>query len=109
MDATSSAAARSGICPPERWAAILGRGGPARRVHGLEALPRRRKRPLNVHGLNNKISLFVDARAAASNVKLNNIAVQDDLDDNTYEYVRRYLALTSFTGGFCRFPTTRGT
>ena len=32
-------------------------------------------------------------------MKLNNIAVQDDLDDNTYEYVRRYLAITSFTGG----------
>jgi len=58
----------------------------------------------NVHGLNNKISLFFDARAAASNVKINNIAVQDDLDDNTYEYVRRYLALTSFTGGLLPFP-----
>jgi hypothetical protein len=59
---------------------------------------------LNVHGLNNKISLFFDARAASSNVKLNNIAVQDDLDDNTYEYVRRYLAITSFTGGILPFP-----
>jgi hypothetical protein len=58
----------------------------------------------NVHGLNNKISLFVDARAAYSNVKLNSIAVQDDLDDNTYEYVRRYLALTNFTGGILPFP-----
>jgi hypothetical protein len=58
----------------------------------------------NVHGLNNKISLFVDARAASSNVKLNNIAVQDDLDDNTYEYVRRYLAITTFTGGLLPFP-----
>jgi hypothetical protein len=58
----------------------------------------------NVHGLNNKISLFFDARAASSNVKLNNIAVQDDLDDNTYEYVRRYLAITSFTGGLLPFP-----
>ena len=58
----------------------------------------------NIHGLNNKISLFFDARAAQSNVKLNNIAVQDDLDDNTYEYVRRYLAITSFTGGILPFP-----
>ena len=58
----------------------------------------------NVHGLNNKISLFTDSRVAWSNVKLNNIAVQDDLDDNTYEYVRRYLALTSFTGGILPFP-----
>jgi hypothetical protein len=58
----------------------------------------------NVHGLNNKISLFTDSRVAGSNVKLNNIAVQDDLDDNTYEYVRRYLALTSFTGGILPSP-----
>jgi hypothetical protein len=58
----------------------------------------------NVHGLNNKISLFFDARAAGSNVKLNNVAVQDDLDDNTYEYVRRYLAITSFAGGLLPFP-----
>src|SRR5262249_55788129 len=58
---------------------------------------------LNVHGLNNKISLFVDARAAFSNVRLNNIAVQDDLDDNTYEFVRRYLAMTSFQGGILPF------
>ncbi len=59
---------------------------------------------LNVHGLNNKISLFVDARAAYSNIKLQQIAVQDDLDDNTYEFVRRYLAITSFTGGVLPFP-----
>jgi hypothetical protein len=58
----------------------------------------------NVHGLNNKISLFTDSRLAWSNQKLNSIAVQDDLDDNTYEYVRRYLALTSFTGGLLPFP-----
>ena len=41
---------------------------------------------------------------AWSNVKLNSIAVQDDLDDNTYEYVRRYLALTSFMGGILPSP-----
>jgi hypothetical protein len=58
----------------------------------------------NVHGLNNKISLFTDSRVAWSNQRLNSIAVQDDLDDNTYEYVRRYLALTSFTGGLLPFP-----
>ncbi len=59
---------------------------------------------MNVHGFNNKISLFVDARATYSNVRLNSIAVQDDLDDNTYEYVRRYLALTAFTGGVLPMP-----
>jgi hypothetical protein len=58
----------------------------------------------NVHGLNNKVSLFTDTRFAWSNVNLNSIAVQDDLDDNTYEYVRRYLALTSFTGGILPSP-----
>ena len=64
---------------------------------------------LNVHGLNNKISLFVDARAAFSNVRLNNIAVQDDLDDNTYEFVRRYLASRASRAASCRSPTIRGT
>src|SRR5262249_28029406 len=59
---------------------------------------------LNVHGLNNKIGLCAAARAATSNVRLNSIAVQDDLDDNTYEFVRRYLAITSFTGGILPFP-----
>jgi hypothetical protein len=59
---------------------------------------------MNVHGLNNKFSLFVDARSAYSNQKLNSIAVQDDLDDNTYEYVRRYTALTEFTGGILPMP-----
>ena len=59
---------------------------------------------MNVHGLNNKISLFVDARAAFSNVRLNNLAIQDDLDDNTYEAVRRYLAITTFAGGILPMP-----
>ncbi len=59
---------------------------------------------MNVHGLNHKISLFFDARAAYSNVRLNNIAVQDDLDDNTYEAVRRYLAITTFSGGILPMP-----
>ncbi len=59
---------------------------------------------LNVHGLNNKISLFLDARAAYSNVNLNQIGIQDTLDDNTYEYVRRYLALTNFVGGILPTP-----
>jgi hypothetical protein len=59
---------------------------------------------MNIHGLNHKISLFFDARAAYSNVRLNNIAVQDDLDDNTYEAVRRYLAITTFAGGILPMP-----
>ncbi|MGC8640606.1 MAG: hypothetical protein ACP5XB_12090, partial [Isosphaeraceae bacterium] len=54
---------------------------------------------LNIHGLNNKISLYSDFRAAYANQQLNSIAVQDDLDDNEYEFVRRYFAITSWTGG----------
>jgi hypothetical protein len=58
---------------------------------------------LNIHGLNNKISFFADFRAAFANQQLNSIAVQDDLDDNTYEFVRRYFAITSWTGGILPF------
>jgi hypothetical protein len=58
---------------------------------------------LNIHGLNNKISFYSDFRAAFANQHLNSIGVQDDLDDNTYEFVRRYFALTSWTGGILPF------
>jgi hypothetical protein len=54
---------------------------------------------LNIHGLNHKVNFQADYRNAFSNVKLNQIGVQDDLDDNTYEFVRRYFALTQFHGG----------
>ena len=53
----------------------------------------------NVHGLNNKISFEADYRDAYSNVKLQRLGVQDDLDDNTYESTRRYFALTNYGGG----------
>jgi hypothetical protein len=53
----------------------------------------------NVHGLNHKVNFEVDYRDAWSNVKLNQIGVQDDLDDNTYEGVRRYFAMTQYIGG----------
>ena len=53
----------------------------------------------NVHGLNHKIDFVANYRTAYSNVKLNSIGVQDDLDDNTYEYDRRYFALTQYIGG----------
>ena len=59
---------------------------------------------LNIHGLNNKISFFLDARAAFSNVSLNSVAVQDTLDDNTYEFIRRYFAMTNFVGGILPYP-----
>ena len=53
----------------------------------------------NVHGLNHKINFEADYRNAVSNVNLDQIGVQDDLDDNTYETVRRYFALTNYSGG----------
>ncbi len=52
----------------------------------------------NVHGLNHKIDFVADYRNAYSNVPLNSIGVQDQLDDNTYEYTRRYFALTNYAG-----------
>ena len=55
---------------------------------------------LNIHGLNHKIS-FVGRlpRPPTRTSTLNQIGVQDDLDDNTYEFVRRYFALTNYAGG----------
>jgi hypothetical protein len=54
---------------------------------------------LNVHGLSHKINFDVDYRSAYSNVGLRRIGIQDDLDTNNYEYVRRYFALTNYIGG----------
>ncbi len=59
---------------------------------------------LNIHGLNNKMSFYGDYRTAYSNQRLNSIAVQDDLDDNSYEMVRRYFAITSWTNGVLPYP-----
>ena len=53
----------------------------------------------NVHGLNHKISMGIDYRDSYSNVNLNKLGIQDDLDDNTNESVRRYFALTNYVGG----------
>ena len=53
----------------------------------------------NLHGLMHKIDLVADFRDAYSNVPLNSIGVQDDLDDNTQEYTRRYFALVNYGGG----------
>ena len=63
---------------------------------------------LNVHDLNHKINFEADYRDAFSNVHLNEIGVQDTLDDNTYEFVRRYFALTNYAGGLFRLSTTPG-
>ncbi len=64
-----------------------------------KAFPTVESELLNVHGLNHKVNFWADYRDAYSNVNLNQIGIQDDLDDNTYETVRRYFALTNFVGG----------
>ena len=54
---------------------------------------------LNVHGLAHKVDFQADFRSAYSSQPLQYIGVQDDLDDNTYEYTRRYFAMTNYVGG----------
>ena len=52
----------------------------------------------NIHGLNHKIDFVADFRDAYSSTDLNSIGVQDDLDDNSQEYTRRYFALVNYGG-----------
>ena len=52
----------------------------------------------NIHGLNHKIDIVADFRDAYSSTDLNSIGVQDDLDDNSQEYTRRYFALANYAG-----------
>ncbi|GIW87109.1 MAG: hypothetical protein KatS3mg108_1433 [Isosphaeraceae bacterium] len=54
---------------------------------------------LNVHGLAHKMTFDLDYRAAYSSLRLNTLGIQDQLDDDTYEFVRRYFALTNYVGG----------
>jgi hypothetical protein len=54
---------------------------------------------LNLHGMAHKISADVDYRITYATDPLGRIGVQDQLDDNTYEFVRRYFALTNYVGG----------
>lgn len=93
-----------GHSPNGAMGRIWGAAGARAEVTAWKKYPNVESELLNVHGFNNKISVFVDARAAYSNQQLNSIAVQDDLDDNTYEYVRRYNALTQFMGGILPMP-----
>jgi hypothetical protein len=78
---------------------VWGGVGARASVMASRAFPKVESEIFNVHGLYHKLNFDVDARDAWSNVKLDTIGVQDDLDDNTYEYVRRYLALTDYAGG----------
>ncbi len=77
------------------WGAVGARAN----VMAWRAFPGVESELLNIHGLNHKISFDADFRSAYSSLDLNRIAIQDQLDDNTYEYVRRYFALTTFAGG----------
>ena len=61
---------------------------------------------LNIHGLNHKINFCDRLPRRVLERQLNSIGVQDDLDDNTYEFVRRYFALTNWTGGILPGRTT---
>jgi hypothetical protein len=93
-----------GLSPTGALGRVWGAAGLRAEFTAWKKYPNVESELMNIHGLNNKISLFADARYAVSNVKLNRIAVQDDLDDNTYEYVRRYFALTNFMGGILPMP-----
>jgi hypothetical protein len=77
------------------WGAV----GARAEIMAWKAYPWVESELFNVHGLNHKINFEADARAAFSNQRLDAIGVQDDLDDNTYESVRRYFALTNYAGG----------
>ncbi len=63
------------------------------------AFPTVESEMLNIHGLNHKIDFKADLRTSYSNVGLNRIGVQDQLDDNTYEFVRRQFLLSNYAGG----------
>jgi len=78
---------------------VWGAGGIRAEVMAWKVYPQVQSELFNVHGINHKISLMGDYRDAFSNLPLNRIGVTDNLDDNTYESTRRYLALTNYSGG----------
>ena len=77
------------------WGAI----GARAEIMAWKAYPWMQSEILNIHGINHKINFEADFRDAFSNQNLNSIGVQDDLDDNSYEGVRRYFAMTNYAGG----------
>jgi hypothetical protein len=83
----------------ESMGRVWGAAGARADVQAWKAYPWVESELWNVHGLNHKIDLEADFRAAYANQHLDSIGVQDDLDDNTYEWVRRYFALTNYAGG----------
>ena len=77
------------------WGGVGGRAD----VMAWKRYPNVENELMNVHGLNHKINFMADFRDAWSNVNLNSIGVQDDLDDNSYEMTRRYFAMFNYAGG----------
>jgi hypothetical protein len=77
------------------WGAVGGRAN----IMAWKNYPEIESELFNVHGLSHKINFDADFRSAYSNVNLSQIGVQDDLDANSYEYTRRYFALTNYFGG----------
>jgi hypothetical protein len=82
---------------------IWGAAGARADIMAHKAYPNIESELFNIHGINHKIDFVANARDAYSNVNLNTLAIQDDLDDNTYEFGRRYFALTNFAGGLLPF------
>jgi hypothetical protein len=78
---------------------IWGAAGIRADILAHKAYPNVESELFNVHGINHKINFVADFRDAYSSVNLNRLAIQDDIDDNTYEFVRRYFAMTNFAGG----------
>ncbi len=77
------------------WGSVGGRAD----VMAWKKYPDVESELMNVHGFNHKIDLMADFRDAWSNVNLNTLGVQDDLDDNSYEMTRRYFAMMNYAGG----------
>jgi hypothetical protein len=78
---------------------IWGGAGARANVMLWKTFPNVESELLNVHGLSHKVNFDADFRTTYSNVHLNRLGIQDDLDTNSYEFVRRYFALTNYVGG----------
>lgn len=85
----------SGNSEGRAWGAL----GARLNISAWRAFPDVESELFNLHGLAHKINFSADYRSSFTNLGLENIAVQDDLDDNTYEYVRRYYDLNNYPSG----------
>lgn len=76
------------------WGAVGGKLN----LFAWKAFPEIESELFNVHGIAHKMTFDVDFRSAYSNMPLSRIGLTDNIDDNTYEYVRRYFAMTQYVG-----------